>query len=65
MAIDKLRRFLLLLAIGTLAIFECRMAGALPAYLEAVQSAYKFKSSGVVDNKSCNLCHAGSTTRRV
>lgn len=63
MGLEKLGRLWVPLLFGTLALLGCRSASALPAYLEAAKAAYNFKAGGVVETKSCSLCHAGATNR--
>ncbi len=63
MVLDKSGRRWLPLLIGFVCILCCRNAAALPEYLAAAKTAYNFKPGGVVDTKSCSLCHNGATNR--
>jgi len=45
-----------------MAVFAAQ-AIALPAYMDAAATAYKYKPGGSLSGKGCNLCHAGQTNQ--
>jgi len=59
----KLRMNVAGILLGMLMILFASRAGALPAYRDAVKSAYAFKPGGAIETQGCNLCHAGATNR--